>query len=374
VTNINKLPPELLERIFSMLSFTDRKTAVLVCRWWAEVGQVPKLWSWVHFKVRGWKLTRVIEMMARRRMKKVESLKLEYSLTVVTDQLMIAILDHPAISEIDLSGTDLTSVHPKLLANVVCQLRQVSLAGSLLTLQQNETLFATLAKLESSSLGRLDISGLDLTLVTPEYLAAALTKLEQVSLAGSWLCQDQLRAIFRALSTSSTTSTTTLEQGSRLISSSSTPPSTLSPRSKSKSGSTTKQKTLRMLNLRGVSLTFLDPSTFSRALSQLEEVDLTDTRLTRLQRRQVCHFLLRPSKIKKLWIDGYSFSCGSQNVISDAVYNLQNNEVNLIGNRGLNNNAIANINNASNNVDGNENRYEAPIAMRLKHNLMAGVA
>ena len=38
------------------------------------------------------------------------------------------------------------------------------------------------------------------------------------------------------------------------------------------------------------------------------------------------------------------------------------------------NNAIANINNASNNVDGNENRYEAPIAMRLNHNLMAGVA
>ena len=32
VTNINKLPPELLERIFSMLSFSDRKTAVLVCR------------------------------------------------------------------------------------------------------------------------------------------------------------------------------------------------------------------------------------------------------------------------------------------------------------------------------------------------------
>ena len=32
VTTINKLPPELLERIFSMLSFSDRKTAVLVCR------------------------------------------------------------------------------------------------------------------------------------------------------------------------------------------------------------------------------------------------------------------------------------------------------------------------------------------------------
>ena len=68
-------------------------------------------------------------------------------------------------------------------------------------------------------------------------------------------------------------------------------------------------------------------------------------------------------------------------MISDAVNNLQNNEVRDIGNHGLNNNAIANINNAianinnaSNNVDGNENRYEAPIAMRLNHNLMAGVA
>ena len=79
-------------------------------------------------------------------------------------------------------------------------------------------------------------------------------------------------------------------------------------------------------------------------------------------------------QIKKLWIDGYSFSCGNQNVISDALNNLHNNEVVDIGNHGLNNNAIANINNASNNVDGNENRYEAPIAMRLNHNLMAGVA
>ena len=61
-------------------------------------------------------------------------------------------------------------------------------------------------------------------------------------------------------------------------------------------------------------------------------------------------------------------------MISDAVYNLQNNDVRDIGNPGLNNNAIANVNNASNNVGGNDNRYEAPIAMRLNHNLMAGVA
>ena len=61
-------------------------------------------------------------------------------------------------------------------------------------------------------------------------------------------------------------------------------------------------------------------------------------------------------------------------MISEGVNNVQNNEVREIGNRGINSNVIANINNASNNVDGNENRYEAPIAMVLNHNLMAGGA
>jgi len=122
---INRLPPELLERIFLMLSYKDRKTAVLVCRWWAEVGQMPTLWSWVQFRVRGWRLTKVIEMLARKRMSKVRKLKLEYSLTVVTEQLLRAVLDHPSISEIDLGGTDLTSIHPKLLSTVVAQLEQV---------------------------------------------------------------------------------------------------------------------------------------------------------------------------------------------------------------------------------------------------------
>ena len=32
IKHINQLPPELLERIFLMLDFKDRKSAVLVCR------------------------------------------------------------------------------------------------------------------------------------------------------------------------------------------------------------------------------------------------------------------------------------------------------------------------------------------------------
>jgi len=302
----------------------------------------------------------VIEMLARKRMSK--KLKLEYSLTVVTEQLLRAVLDHPTISEIDLGGTDLTSVHPKLLSTVVTQLEQVSLAGSVLTLDQSESLFATLEQQESFRLRRLDISGLDLTLVNPDSLARALTKLEQVSLAESWLCPDQLKAFFRALTSTST--------------SSSTSPWSSTPRSPTTSSawspvSLTSQKKLAVLNLRGVPLTFLDPSSFARAISQLEEVDITETRLTRMQKRQICRILLNPSKVKKLWIDGYSFSCNNPNVTKN------NKDENKFNDNEANNNAIHDLNNNANinNVNDNENQYyEAQLGGQQNHILAVGVA
>jgi len=305
--------------------------------------------------VRGWRLGKVTEMLSKRRMRKVEKLKLEYSLTVVTDQLLRAILSHPAISEIDLSGTDLTFVHPKLLSNVIVQLQRVSLAGSLLTLEQIDTLFATLAKPERFKLRRLDISGLDLTLVPADCLASALTNLEQVSLAESWLCPDQVKAFFRALTSTARAPTSSSPSSPSLM------PSSVS--------STEHQRKLAVVNLRGVPLTFLDPAAFAFAISQLEEVDITETRLTRMQRRQICHILLNPSKVKKLWIDGYSFSLNNSSVIKNnnaTRHNFNGSQANNT----LNNDA--NINNAA--INDNANHYEAQLGQQPNYVLSVGVA
>jgi len=321
---------------------------------------VPRLWSWVQFKVRGWGLTKVIEMMARKRMSRVMKLKLEYSLTMVTDQLLKAILDHPSISDIDLSGTDLTSVHPKLLSTVVAQLQQVSLAGSLLTLEQSDSLFSTLAKPDNFILRRLDISGLDLTLVNPDSLALALTKLEQVSLAESWLCPDQLKAFFRALASTPQTPPTSSSSSSWSTRGRTTSSSSWSP----------SQTKLTVLNLQGVPLSFLDPASFACAISQLEEVDITATRLTRMQKRQICRILLNPSKVKKLWIDGWSYSSNNQNVTKK-----NDNAENNVNDNEPNNNTIHDGNNNANiNININANQYEGQLGGRQNHILTVGVA
>ena len=199
---------------------------------------------------------------------------------------------------------------------------------------------------ERFELRRLDISGLDLTLVPADCLASALTNLEQVepvmanwvatltqvSLAESWLCPDQVKAFFRALASTARSPTSSSPSSPSLMPSS--------------ASSTEHQRKLAVVNLRGVPLTFLDPAAFAFAISQvlpdlgpktsylllqsllcllpnkiwhdfvwklflnchfwclqLEEVDITETRLTRMQRRQICHILLNPSKVRRTYIN-----------------------------------------------------------------------
>jgi len=51
-SNINEvLPEEMLKQIFHLLPASDLKSAVLVCKYWARVGQAPALWAWVVLRV-----------------------------------------------------------------------------------------------------------------------------------------------------------------------------------------------------------------------------------------------------------------------------------------------------------------------------------
>ena len=45
------LPAEILEKVFCLLPPRDIKSVVLVCRFWREIGEVPRLWTWACFKV-----------------------------------------------------------------------------------------------------------------------------------------------------------------------------------------------------------------------------------------------------------------------------------------------------------------------------------
>ena len=45
------LPAEILGRVLGLLSHGDLRSALLVCRWWREVGEQPLLWRWARIKV-----------------------------------------------------------------------------------------------------------------------------------------------------------------------------------------------------------------------------------------------------------------------------------------------------------------------------------
>ena len=79
-------------------------------------------------------------------------------------------------------------------------------------------------------------------------------------------------------------------------------------------------------------------------------------------------------QVKKLWIDGYSFSCNNSNVIKNnnaARHNFNGSQANNNANNTLNNDA--NINNAA--INANANHYEAQLGRQQPNYVLSvGVA
>ena len=75
--NLKLLPAEIQEKVFCLLPPRDIKNAVQVCRWWREVGEVPRLWTWACFEVR-WDVNsaqKLNDMLTSRRIHSVKRMK-----------------------------------------------------------------------------------------------------------------------------------------------------------------------------------------------------------------------------------------------------------------------------------------------------------
>ena len=129
---MDKLPEELLEKVFEFLPAKDRKSCVLVNKRWREVGEAPKFWTWVKLprvELRPNNQARVIEMVKSRRLAKVKEVNID--LDAVSDDLLQAIRQHQGLKELNLFG-DKISVLPaeldtELLILVVTGMESLSL-------------------------------------------------------------------------------------------------------------------------------------------------------------------------------------------------------------------------------------------------------
>eukprot|EP00092_Neocalanus_flemingeri_P017833 GFUD01019297.1.p1 GENE.GFUD01019297.1~~GFUD01019297.1.p1 ORF type:complete len:190 (-),score=43.45 GFUD01019297.1:61-606(-) len=152
---INKiLPTEMLERIFLLLTPGDIKMGVLVCRRWRDVGEDPRLWSWVMVTVTEKNLDSMPDVMGSKRMSAVKTL----GMRAVSDRLIHAMVKHPGLRKLEMHAnmnTNLSSIDPPLLARALGKLDSVDMFKVQLTCQQAEALMNTISS--GSNLQHLNI-------------------------------------------------------------------------------------------------------------------------------------------------------------------------------------------------------------------------
>ena len=147
------LPMEMLERVFRLLCPNDLKTVMLVCKRWNEAGSVPKLWSWVVFKINDLghdndvehpefllEMIRLPRLQAARRIL-IEGLWVnnEIKLTLLSNAL-----SHPGLKQLLIHGGDFRTVDPELLAKFLTKMEEVDLCGVRMDSEQKRVFLSVL--------------------------------------------------------------------------------------------------------------------------------------------------------------------------------------------------------------------------------------
>ena len=170
----------------------------------------------------------------------------------VSEELLEVVIRHPGLKEMRIH-TDISSVHPQLLAKAVLKLEEVELRETLLTPQQATAICTALKGnsktkvLDMSTYNKMS-SPLDLSTVDADILAQAVAQMEEVGLEGTKLTPQQVEAVFAALDASCH---------------------------------------LKVLRIGHNTLSSLDPDVLARVVNKLETVDLIWAHLSRQQQTRI---------------------------------------------------------------------------------------
>jgi len=191
-STIDKLPPEILMKIFSMLNNKDLGNVVSVCSRWRDVGEC--LWSWDILMI----AKNDIEMMGIKRVEHVEKLLLEYDEDWSEDELsklFESMTRLPKLSYLAVDGISLTSLSPSLFVEAVVNIASVDLSFCELTVDQLNMLFDEID--ENVELKYLEMKGVDMSFVNMYSLAAGVNQLEFANLFQTQLSMQQVTALLR---------------------------------------------------------------------------------------------------------------------------------------------------------------------------------
>jgi len=196
MTDISDLPAEILIEIFSLLSSTDLKSVVLVCKQWMMVGETPTLWTWAMVTL---KSRDDLQKLSNRRIQLMNMDKVKVtnwfdgsqpfliqSTAVRPEELFSALLPITTLTSIEgmkddlgLSGPDLSRVEPELFAKVLSRLRNLCFDIINPSPLQYEALLSSIA--QKDSVKKL-VYGFRKMPPQPDLFAAAVGNVEECEL------------------------------------------------------------------------------------------------------------------------------------------------------------------------------------------------
>ena len=307
IATMQKLPVEMLLCIFKLLSYEDLKLIVLVCRRWREIGETPRLWSSLHFIVSTRNMSVMPEILSSRRMEGLKKLRIETRLSKKVSQTIVR---HTGLREFEISprnkkqtitsvlsvissrgcqGTNLKikknqmlGVDSGLLARAVTKVEALNVTYTQLTQQQAGEILTAVS--EGNRLTKLSISHNDLSGIEPELLAKAVTKLEFLNVINTKLTQQQVVAIFTALS---------------------------------------EENKLTELFISENDLSQVDPELLYKAIVNLKILKVTETRLTKQQAVAIFTAVSEGREMTTLYIAGNDLSGVYSGLLVKAVTKLQ---------------------------------------------------
>ena len=197
---VEKLPVELLEKVFEFLPRKDRKSGVLVNSLWRKAGEAPKFWTWVRLpRVEDQhSCARVIEMMSIKRLARVEEIIILPD--AVSEDLLRAMIQHRGLKQINWNGDLSEGLDSQLVIEALTGVKSLYLGGDPLP---SHLLIALLTEVSQgkSALNELILNNRNLGMgdVPPALVVSALTKLVKVDLAFTKLTSDQVAALMEAI-------------------------------------------------------------------------------------------------------------------------------------------------------------------------------
>jgi len=190
---------------------------------------------------------------------------------------------------LNISGSDVSKVDPKLLARAVVRLKEITLTYTSLTKEQAKEIMLALSTYSNRTLIKLNIGGNDLSGLDPEVLAMGSTMVTRVSLAGTSLTNDQIISLLTRKSSNNNTSRSSL---------------------------------MTRLNLSRNNLAQVPPQLLAEGIVCLREVALYETNLGNEQVSAILRMAAASNKIRKLLFGVVGCQLPSDELIQRARLNI----------------------------------------------------